>query len=56
VRIVVGVVAAFLAGLALATGVTVAVEMNSSPDKGLNLESVDKPNPWFGAVDYGNRP
>jgi hypothetical protein len=53
VRVIVGVVAAILSGLALATGVTVAVSLTSAPDRGINLDQVQKPNPWAGAVDYG---
>jgi hypothetical protein len=53
VRVIVGVVAAILSGLALATGVTVAVSVTSAPDRGINFEEVQSPDPWAGAVDYG---
>ncbi|HEV2781644.1 MAG TPA: DUF2613 family protein [Actinophytocola sp.] len=54
-RVIVGVIAAVLAGLALATGVTVAVSLSSAPDKGINFDDVQQPDPWAGAVDYGRR-
>lgn len=52
-RLIVGVVAAVLSGLALATGVAVAVSLSSAPDRGINFEDVQTPDPWASAVDYG---
>jgi hypothetical protein len=53
VRVIIGVVAAILAGLAAATGVTVAVSLSSAPDKAVNLETPQPPDPWAGAINYG---
>jgi hypothetical protein len=50
--VIIGVVAAVLAGLALATGVTVAVSLTSAPDKTVNFTDVHQPQPWS-SVDYG---
>lgn len=54
-RVVVAAVAAILAGLALATGVTVGVSTTSAPDREVKLDIVNEPNPWSGAVNYGSR-
>lgn len=54
-RVVIAAVAAILAGLALATGVTVGVSTTSAPDREVNLDIVQEPNPWSGAVNYGSR-
>lgn len=40
----IGVIAAVLVGLGLATGVTFAVTNASAPDKGVNLEEAPSPN------------
>ncbi|HWM06637.1 MAG TPA: hypothetical protein VNP92_30220 [Actinophytocola sp.] len=55
----VGAIAAVLVGLALATGVAVAVSSASAPDKGVNLEDPAVPNNSVGGlsadtVDYGS--
>lgn len=60
----VGVIASILVGLALATGVTVAVAKTSAPDKGVDLESPalannmssDGDSDEGGIVNYGSRP
>ena len=52
-RVLIGVVASVLIGLALATGVTVAVSLSSAPDKNVNLDVKQSPDPWAGAVNYG---
>ena len=52
-RVIIGVVAAILAGLAAATGVTVAVSLSSAPDKSVNFVDVHTPDPWAGVVNYG---
>lgn len=52
-RVIIGVAVAVLAGLALATGVTVAVSASSAPDKSVNFDDVHTPDPWAGAVNYG---
>ena len=54
-RVVIGIVAAVLVGLAAATGVTVAVSLSSSPDKSVNFDGVQTPDVWSGTVDYGRR-
>lgn len=55
----VGAIASVLVGLALATGVAVAVSSASAPDKGVNLNDPATPNN-FGAgtntVNYGSTP
>ncbi|HEX2132644.1 MAG TPA: hypothetical protein VHH15_13900 [Actinophytocola sp.] len=51
-----------LVGLALATGVAVAVSSASAPDKGVNLDDPASPNNFGGglrgsnAVNYGSTP
>lgn len=57
----VGAVAAVLVGLALATGVAVAVSSTAAPDKGLNLDDPAVPNNSVGTlsgggVNYGTNP
>lgn len=49
----VGAIASVLVGLALATGVAVAVSSASAPDKGVNLEDPASPNNFTGARDGG---
>lgn len=55
----VGAIASVLVGLALATGVAVAVSSASAPDKGVNLEDPAAPNGASGtqsgsSVNYGS--
>jgi hypothetical protein len=55
----VGAIASVLVGLALATGVAVAVSSASAPDKSVNLEDPAAPNGSAGtlsgdAVNYGS--
>lgn len=55
----VGAIASVLVGLALATGVAVAVSSASAPDKGVNLEDPAAPNGGAGtlsgdSVNYGS--
>jgi hypothetical protein len=55
----VGAIASVLVGLALATGVAVAVSSASAPDKGVNLEDPAAPNNSVGgasgdSVNYGS--
>jgi hypothetical protein len=55
----VGAIASVLVGLALATGVAVAVSSASAPDKGVNLEDPAAPNGSSGtlsgdSVNYGS--
>jgi hypothetical protein len=55
----VGAIASVLVGLALATGVAVAVSSASAPDKGVNLEDPAAPNGAAdtksgGSVNYGS--
>lgn len=59
----VGVVASVLVGLALATGVTLAVSSASAPDKGINLDEPAAPNNAVNSggsggnsVNYGSNP
>jgi hypothetical protein len=57
----VGAIASVLVGLALATGVAVAVSSASAPDKGVNLDDPASPNNFGGArsgdtVVYGTTP
>ena len=58
----VGAIASVLVGLALATGVAVAVSSASAPDKGVNLDDPASPNNFGGglrgsnAVNYGSTP
>ncbi|GAB3461869.1 hypothetical protein GCM10027436_71150 [Actinophytocola sediminis] len=55
----VGAIAAVLVGLALATGVAVAVSSASAPDKGVNLNEPGTPNNFGGGrntVNYGTAP
>lgn len=52
-RVIIGVVSSVLIGLALATGVTVAVSLSSAPDKSVNFDVNQSPDPWAGAVNYG---
>lgn len=57
---VVGVIASVLVGLALATGVTVAVANTAAPDKDVNLEEPATPNGvsengGSAVVNYGSR-
>lgn len=56
----VGSIASVLVGLALATGVAVAVSSASAPDKGVNLDEPATPNNFGGArnnsVNYGSNP
>lgn len=61
---VIGVVAAILVGLGLATGVTFAVSSASAPDKGVNLDEPSAPNnngvksggSGGDSVNYGSTP
>jgi hypothetical protein len=55
VRTLIGAILAILAGLAVATGVTVAVSSTSAPDKNINFDDAHQPDPWSGVVDYGSR-
>lgn len=50
---VVGVVAAILVGLALATGVSLTVTSASSPDKKVDFQNPADPNNKDGVVNYG---
>jgi hypothetical protein len=56
----VGAIASVLVGLALATGVAVAVSSVSAPDKGVNLDDPASPNNSGGSsgnlVNYGSTP
>lgn len=57
----VGAIASVLVGLALATGVAVAVSSASAPDKGVNLDEPATPNNFGGSrsgdsVNYGSNP
>lgn len=54
----IGAIASVLVGLALATGVAMAVTSTSAPDKGVNLDDPGAPNNSGGggssdAVNYG---
>jgi hypothetical protein len=56
----IGVIASVLVGLALATGVTVAVSNASAPDKSVDLDNPASPNNMSGngsgSVNYGTTP
>ncbi len=58
----VGVIASVLVGLALATGVTVAVAKTSAPDKSVDLQdpalanNMSSDSDEGGIVNYGSRP
>ena len=50
---IVGAIVAVLAGVALATGVTVGVTSAASPDKAVDLEAPAPANGSNGIVNYG---
>jgi hypothetical protein len=55
----VGAIASVLVGLALATGVAVAVSSASAPDKSVDLNDPSTPNNFSGTgnnVNYGTAP
>ncbi|HEU5475403.1 MAG TPA: hypothetical protein VFV67_32570 [Actinophytocola sp.] len=52
-RLIIGAIVAVVGGIALASGVTVAVNLSSAPDKGINIDEARTPDPWAGATNYG---
>ena len=54
-RVIIGLVAAVLVGLAAATSAAVVVTQNSAPDKKVNFNDVHSPQPWAGTVNYDGK-